>query len=349
MFASAVGHTRKGVFAKRDRLDRSEAAWPFGAQGDPSHMPSLPHARAGRRAITAAAVLTLAALAACDRPAQTGGGALPDLLGQLERGDARICGDDGMLDMARVALVGDEGLAPSGLNAVSGADLRAWENGLNYVWANPALQGHDRDLTQVRCAADLTVRDASGNVSTRVFYAIRPNADRSNVIVEIAARDDIRASLGQLATQHFGASNPTVETAQTEAAALPPPRPLPPRVRPAPAAPPVARPEEPAPEKPKPTRRSGLITAPTWERSPPVEYPERAMSRGIESGLVVLRCRPNASGALSNCMIVSESPAGAGFGQAALAGARRARLSPDTVNDIDEDASVQFTVRFSTQ
>lgn len=312
-------------------------------------MPSLSHAHAARRAITTAAVLALAALAACDRPAQTGGGALPDLLSQLERGDARICGDDGMLDMARAALIGDEGLAPTGLSSVSGADLRAWENGLNYVWGNPALQGHDRDLTQVRCAADLTVRDASGNVSTRVFYAIRPNADRSNVIVEIAARDDIRASLGQLATQKFGASNPAPVAAPTETAALPPPRPLPPRVRPPPAAPPVVLPQPAAPEKPKPTRRSGIITAPTWERSPPVEYPERAMSRGIESGLVVLRCRPNAGGTLSNCMIISETPAGAGFGPAAIAGARRARLAPDTVNDIDEDASVQFTVRFALQ
>lgn len=309
-------------------------------------MPSLSHARAGRRAITTAAVLALAALAACDRPAQTDGGALPDLLRQLERGDARICGDAGMLDMARAALIGDEGLAPSGLSSVSGADLRAWENGLNYVWDNPALQGHDRDLTQVRCAADLTVRDASGSVSTRILYAIRPNADRSNVIVEIAARDDIRASLGQLATQKFGAPNTTVETAQTEAAALPPPRPLPPRVRPAPAAPPVVRREEPAPEKPKPTRRSGLITAPTWERSPTVEYPERAMSRGIESGDVVLRCLVNASGTLRDCEVVSESPAGAGFGQAAVAGARRARLTPRTPNDMEEDPRVQFTVRF---
>lgn len=312
-------------------------------------MPDLSHARFVRCIITSTAALAVAALAACDRPAQTGGGALPDLLGQLERGDARICGDDGMLDMARAALVGDEGLAPSGLNSVSGADLRAWENGLNYVWDNPVLQGHDRDLSQVRCAADLTVRDTTGNISTRVLYAIRPNADRSNVIVEIAARDDLRASLAQLATQKFGASNTTVEAAQTEAAALPPPRPLPPRIRPARPAPPVARPEEPAPVKPKPTRRPGLITAPTWERPPTVEYPERAMSRGIESGDVVLRCLAHPNGSLSGCEIVSEDPAGAGFGQAALAGARRARMTPRTADDMEEPPRVQFTVRFRTR
>jgi protein TonB len=63
-----------------------------------------------------------------------------------------------------------------------------------------------------------------------------------------------------------------------------------------------------------------------WLRMPPVEYPERALSQGVGRGVAVLACSVAAEGALADCRIVDESPAGMGFGQAALAGARRARL-----------------------
>lgn len=70
------------------------------------------------------------------------------------------------------------------------------------------------------------------------------------------------------------------------------------------------------------------------------------MSRGIENGTVVMNCLVNANGSLTDCNVVSETPAGAGFAQAAQAGARRARLSPRTVDGAATNARVVFTTRF---
>lgn len=104
------------------------------------------------------------------------------------------------------------------------------------------------------------------------------------------------------------------------------------------AAPPLLLP----PAPPRPT----FINSPGWARLPQVEFPERAMSRGIAEGRVVLRCAVQPSGAVSDCAVTEETPAGAGFGQAALSGARRARLSPRTVEGAAVGAQVSFTVRF---
>jgi len=54
----------------------------------------------------------------------------------------------------------------------------------------------------------------------------------------------------------------------------------------------------------------------------------------------------NPNGSLSGCPVVSEDPAGAGFGAAALAGARRATLSPRTVDGAAVGARVNWTTRF---
>jgi protein TonB len=89
-----------------------------------------------------------------------------------------------------------------------------------------------------------------------------------------------------------------------------------------------------------------VITNPSWSRQPAGEFPERAMSRGIESGQVVMNCLVSPNGSLSDCNVVSESPSGAGFAQAAQAGARRARLSPRTVDGAAVGARVTFTTRF---
>ncbi|MFN3560082.1 MAG: TonB family protein [Brevundimonas sp.] len=111
-------------------------------------------------------------------------------------------------------------------------------------------------------------------------------------------------------------------------------------------APPVITPDPPvrAPE-PAPPRPS-VITQPTWARQVTGDYPERAIARGITSGRVTLQCTVRPDGSLANCSVVNEDPAGAGFGQAALAAARRSRVSPRTVDGAAEGATVRWTQRY---
>jgi len=89
-----------------------------------------------------------------------------------------------------------------------------------------------------------------------------------------------------------------------------------------------------------------VIRNPSWLRQPSIEYPERAQSRGIERGRVSLNCAVNPNGSMSDCQITSEEPSGAGFGQAALAGARRARVSPREVDGAAVGARVTFNMTF---
>lgn len=114
-------------------------------------------------------------------------------------------------------------------------------------------------------------------------------------------------------------------------------------------APPVFTPDPPRPAPVPAPPRPSVITNPSWARQPTVEFPERATSRGIESGRVVLNCLVNANGSMSDCNVVSEDPAGAGFAAAAQAGARRARLSPRTVDGAAQGARVNFTMRFQQE
>jgi len=110
--------------------------------------------------------------------------------------------------------------------------------------------------------------------------------------------------------------------------------------------PPVIVPGPPPPPAPPAPPRPSVITNPSWSRQPVGEFPERAMSRGIESGVVVLNCLVSPNGSLSDCNLVSETPSGAGFAQAAQAAARRARLSPRTVDGAATGARVSFSTRF---
>lgn len=111
-------------------------------------------------------------------------------------------------------------------------------------------------------------------------------------------------------------------------------------------APPVvtATPPQPAPE-PAPPRPS-VITNPSWARQVAPEFPERAAARGIDGGRVTLQCTVQPNGSLTACSVVSEDPAGAGFGAAALAAARRSRVAPRTVDGAAQNATVRWTTRF---
>ncbi|PZN98729.1 MAG: energy transducer TonB, partial [Alphaproteobacteria bacterium] len=106
-------------------------------------------------------------------------------------------------------------------------------------------------------------------------------------------------------------------------------------------------PPEPAPVAAPP--RPPVITNPSWNRRPAGEFPERAQSRGIETGSAVLECTVNPNGSVSGCVIISETPSGAGFGQAALTGARRAQLTPRSVDGVATGGKVRFTTRFAVE
>lgn len=92
--------------------------------------------------------------------------------------------------------------------------------------------------------------------------------------------------------------------------------------------------------------RPPVITNPSWASQLRPTYPDRARERGL-SGSADLNCTVNPNGSVSGCSIVSETPAGAGFGRAALAAARSARLSPQTVDGVASGGSVRFTVPFN--
>lgn len=62
-------------------------------------------------------------------------------------------------------------------------------------------------------------------------------------------------------------------------------------------------------------------------------------------GLVRLRCDAQADGRLTECKIVSEQPAGQGFGEAALRGAGRARVETDVLRGA-AGPEVEFNIRF---
>lgn len=71
------------------------------------------------------------------------------------------------------------------------------------------------------------------------------------------------------------------------------------------------------------------ITTPRWVRQPrdlARYYPARALARG-ETGQVLLECRVDTAGAL-HCSVISETPEGWGFGDAALRISEDYRMVP---------------------
>ncbi|MBC1182131.1 TonB family protein [Brevundimonas sp. WCHBH090558] len=64
-----------------------------------------------------------------------------------------------------------------------------------------------------------------------------------------------------------------------------------------------------------------------WAQPPRVETPPKALEAGA-SGSVVLRCDFMENGAATNCVVISETPEGLGFGREAIRGVRTARAQP---------------------
>jgi TonB family protein len=78
------------------------------------------------------------------------------------------------------------------------------------------------------------------------------------------------------------------------------------------------------------------IAAPHWVRRPvPADiarfYPAQALAARLP-GRALIDCRVSEQGALTHCAILSEGPAGAGFGQAALAMTQAFQMSPAAEN-----------------
>jgi len=106
----------------------------------------------------------------------------------------------------------------------------------------------------------------------------------------------------------------------------PPPLPIPPVPHPAPPAPPAP--------PPPPVQHAAVISNPDWVRLPSGEdinryYPDRAQRFNM-GGSAKISCVVTASGTLSDCSIVSETPEGYGFGDAALKMAKLFKMRPQT-------------------
>jgi protein TonB len=105
----------------------------------------------------------------------------------------------------------------------------------------------------------------------------------------------------------------------------------------------------PTPEPPQPA--PAVIRNPTWERQPNAgqmmrAYPQRAIADRMP-GTASMSCAVRASGAVSDCIVSSETPSGYGFGRAAQELSRYFRINPRTVDGAAVDARVNITLRFT--
>jgi TonB family protein len=94
------------------------------------------------------------------------------------------------------------------------------------------------------------------------------------------------------------------------------------------------------------------VTNPDWSRRPTAEevmrfYPSLALKLKL-SGAVRISCQVGKAGDLRGCAILSEVPAGLGFGAAAVALAGLIRMTPQRVDgELTDGGSVQLPISFA--
>lgn len=100
------------------------------------------------------------------------------------------------------------------------------------------------------------------------------------------------------------------------------------------------------------TQPAHMVTKPTLVSGPTTAqiqaaYPVRALSDQVE-GAALIDCTVGKTGKLSNCQVAAETPAGYGFGQAALDVSSDFTLKPQTVDgEAVEGAQVRVPVAFA--
>ena len=104
---------------------------------------------------------------------------------------------------------------------------------------------------------------------------------------------------------------------------------------PTPADGPAQAQPSPAPSLP-PAPPRAVISNPDWMRMPTGAelaslYPRAAMAKHL-GGHTRMSCRVQADGTLTSCVILSETPAGLGFGRAAIQTSRYFKMRPKTVD-----------------